>query len=159
VGLMHGIGQFVMHAGMPDAMAALDAEVPPLDVRRSAEERRRFGFDFAQVGAGLARRWKFPDAITAALGAMPAPLEAAPFSPEAALVHVAAWRARNEGAAGGAEAAQDPFPQAVCAKLGIAPAWVQVDAGAEPAASAGAEGEAAMPALAELTRGLEDMLS
>jgi HD-like signal output (HDOD) protein len=156
VGLLHGIGEFVMHAGMPDAMKQLDAALSPVDGRRSGEERRCFGYDFAQVGAELARRWKFPEAIASAMGGVPAPLETSPFSPAAALVHLAAWRVRQDSTALAVPLDEDPCPGAVCGKLGIPVAWVELPAGGEAESPAD---EDAMPPAAELTRGLEDMLA
>ena len=35
-GLIHGIGELVMHVGMPEAMIDLDRSVPMLDLKRSA---------------------------------------------------------------------------------------------------------------------------
>ena len=43
VGLMHGIGQLVMHAGMPEQMLHLDKLATPLDPRRIDMERTSFG--------------------------------------------------------------------------------------------------------------------
>lgn len=151
-GLMHGVGHFILHAGLPGQMAAIDQAIAPIDVRRAAEERRRLGYDFAQVGAQLARRWRFPESIAAAMESMPAPLEASPFVATAAVVHLAAWRVRRDLLPAATDEI-DPLPAAVCGRLALPAECLR------PGAAEGDDGGAAesMPAPAELTRGLEAM--
>ncbi|QBE62637.1 HDOD domain-containing protein [Pseudoduganella lutea] len=115
IGMMHAIGQLVIHAGMPDKAVALDAIAAPLDGRRLAVEREALGFTYADVGAELARRWQFPAVFSDAIAAFPAPLERGAVDRLAAVVHVAAWRAR---ALEEAHLAED-FPQEVAAMLGL----------------------------------------
>jgi HD-like signal output (HDOD) protein len=173
VGLMHGIGHFVLHAGLPEAMAKIDAAIAPLDVRRAAEERRRLGYDFAQVGAELARRWRFPESMAAAMAAVPAPLDSEPFNGIAAVVHLAAWSARRDALA--TDDRTDPRPDAVCDRLGLSPDCLGAGAGtarqpegtgARSRSDTGARSKSdtseaidVMPPIAELTRGLETMLA
>ncbi len=94
VGLMHALGQLVMHAAMPEKMLAVSRVAGGFDPRRSDVERHSFGYSFPQVGARLAELWRFPNAYPAALKAWNEPLELAEFDRLAAVVHVAAWRAR-----------------------------------------------------------------
>ncbi len=68
-GVMHAIGQLVIHAAMPGQAMQVDKIAPPLDARRLDAERVSLGYDYAQVGAELARRWKFPPAFTDAIAA------------------------------------------------------------------------------------------
>ena len=42
-GLIHGIGELVMHVGMPEAMIDLDRSIPMLDLKRARAERGLFG--------------------------------------------------------------------------------------------------------------------
>ena len=42
-GLIHAIGELVMHAGMPAEMAVLNKELGPLDLKRARAEMLRFG--------------------------------------------------------------------------------------------------------------------
>ena len=151
VGLLHGIGQLHLHAAEPREAAALDREVHVLGAGRAQAERAAFGFHHGDVAAELARIWNFPPPIVAALRAVPEPLAAPPFSPPAACVHLAAWRARAEvlGTAGALEAGE--YPVAVGRRLALDSAW------AEPG-EAGTDDDARMPALDKLTEGLEAML-
>jgi HD-like signal output (HDOD) protein len=93
-GLIHAIGELVMHAGMPQEMAVLDAELGPLDLRRAKVEFYRFSYCYAQVGAGYARQWLFPQPIIDALEHQYAPFANNVYEPLAGVIHLAAWRAR-----------------------------------------------------------------
>jgi len=141
VGLLHGIGQFAMRAGMPQEMARIDASVHPLDARRATAEREALGFDYAEAGAELARRWRFPESIAQGVGGAPRPLDAQPQCPIAAVVHLAAWRARAETLGEPPEEMRASYPAAVAAALGMDHAWRD-----------------AMPGVAELTAGLDEMI-
>ena len=92
-GLLHAVGELAMHIGMPEACAALDQTVLPLDPRRAQAERRAFGFCYAQVGAGFARKWHFPQAMADALEHQYAPFQNEVYEPLAGVIHLAAWRA------------------------------------------------------------------
>jgi HD-like signal output (HDOD) protein len=153
LGLMHGIGQLQMHIGMPTAMVALDQQMNVLDGARAELEKRALGFHYGDVTAELAKIWNFPPSIITALRDIPDPLAAAEFSAPAACVHLGAWRARVEVLAINDEAQVASYPIEVGNRLGIAPAWV-------PAMAAQSLGLTCpvMPALKELTEGLDAML-
>lgn len=156
VGLLHGIGQFAMRAGIPQDMMRIDTSVHPLDARRALAEREALGFDHAEVGAELARRWHFPEAIAHGVGSVPQPLKARPESPVAALVHLAAWRARTEALGDKHGLLKASYPEAVAASLGIDKSWM-------PALLPKGESVNApmrvMPAISQLTAGLDEMLN
>jgi hypothetical protein len=73
----------------------------------------------------------------------------------AALIHIAAWRARVEAFHLSAEEAQASCPGAVGRAIGLSVAWLpELDTlGSEPPAA-----NPPMPPLAELSNGLQDML-
>ena len=96
VGLMHAIGELVMHLGMPQEMQQVDAALGLLDPNRLTTEQATFGYTHADVGAELARRWKFPNLFSKAIAGAANPLAQADFDPLAAVVHIAAWRSRAE---------------------------------------------------------------
>ncbi|WP_296447513.1 HDOD domain-containing protein [Rhodoferax sp. UBA5149] len=97
-GLIHAVGELAMHMGMPEEVAALDREVPPLNLNRAKAETRLFGFCYAQAGAGLARKWQFPKPIVEALEYQYAPFENNVYEPLAGVIHLATWRARAKEA-------------------------------------------------------------
>lgn len=97
-GMVHAIGELAMHLGLPDAMSLLDADVPPLDLRRAKAERRLLGYCYASVSAGFASRWQFPQTLIDALEHQYAPFENHVYEPLAGVIHLASWRARGKEA-------------------------------------------------------------
>ena len=97
-GLIHFVGELAMRMAMPERMATLDSDVPALDARRAKAETRVFGYNYAQVGAGFARKWQFPEPIVDALGHQDAPFDLDAYEPLAGVLHLAAWRARCKDA-------------------------------------------------------------
>ena len=118
-GLIHAVGELAMHIGMPDEVALLDREVAPLGLNRAPAERRAFGFCYAQVGAGLAHKWQFPQSIVEALEHQYAPFENNTYEPLAGLIHLATWRARAKEAELSEKALAVTFPGSVGEVLGL----------------------------------------
>ena len=143
VGLMHGIGQLVMHAGMPEQMLAVDKQASPLDCRRLDMEQQSFGYNFATVGAELSRQWRFPLSFAEAISQFPDPAAAPTFNPVAGVIHLAAWRARAEHNGLKPEEMEATLPKDVVKKLGLNADTLLKD----------------MPPLSELSEGLEALLS
>ncbi len=143
VGLMHAIGQLVMHAGMPEQMLQVDKIAQPLDARRADLERSSFSYNFYDVGAELAKRWRFPDSFATAILAAESPLEAKEFDKTGAIVHIAAWRARALEFKYSEDEILATFPAEVAKRVGISSEIVLNE----------------MPPLEELCAGLEDLIS
>lgn len=93
-GLIHAVGELVMHVGMPQEMAPLDKDISPLDLKRAKAEFYRFDYCYAQVSAGYARQWLFPQPIVDALEHQDAPFDNHVYEPLAGVIHLATWRAR-----------------------------------------------------------------
>ncbi len=120
-GLVHGIGELVMHVGMPEAMMDLNRSVPMLDLKRARAERGLFGFSYADVGAALAREWKFPQKMIDAVEHQTAPFENDIYEPIAGVMHIASWRARAQELDLGGQALINTYPDPVGIALGIDP--------------------------------------
>jgi len=118
-GLIHAVGELAMHIGMPDEVAELDREVAPLDLRRAKAEFRKFGYCYAQVGAGYARQWLLPQPIVDALEHQYAPFDNNVYEPLAALIHLASWRARAKEANLSDKSLAVTFPGSVGDVLGL----------------------------------------
>jgi HD-like signal output (HDOD) protein len=143
VGLMHAIGQLVMHAAMPEQTLQIDKIAGLLDARRLDVERTSFGYDFSDVGAELAKRWRFPDNFASVIKGFPYPLAAATFEPLAGVVHVAVWMARAEENKYSKEEMEATIPKDVLAKLGISSEYILEE----------------MPPVSELAAGLEELVN
>jgi HD-like signal output (HDOD) protein len=112
-GLIHAVGELVMHVGMPAEVAPLDKEMSPLDLKRAKAEFHRFAYCYAQVSAGYARKWLFPQPMVDALEHQYAPFENNVYEPLAGVIHLAAWRARVKEANLSESALAVTFPGAV----------------------------------------------
>lgn len=89
-GLLHRIGQLLIHLCVPDIGRKVMAECRNLSVGElAALERLHLTFDHSQVSAELARRWFFPAEIVDALEHYPAP-EQTDATPYAGIVNLAA---------------------------------------------------------------------
>ena len=143
IGMMHAIGQLVMHAAMPEQALDIDRQAAPLSGERLVAEKDALGFDFADAGAELALRWKFPEVFSDTIRAFPDPLACAPPSRMGAVIHLAAWRARIEENKPDKDEIDASYPVAVAASLGLAPRLL-LDT---------------MPAPAELAAGLDELVN
>lgn len=95
-GLIHAIGDLVMHIAMPDEVGPIDMRVSPLDLQRAAAEKAVFGYTYADVGAGMIEKWQFPTTMVSALINQIEPFEGAAYDPLGGVLHLASWRARAE---------------------------------------------------------------
>lgn len=120
-GLIHAIGELVMHVGMPEAMIELDRNIPMLDLKRAKAERSLFGYSYAEVGAALAREWKFPRRMINAIEHQTAPFDNDVYEPIAGVIHIGSWRARAEEADLRGELLINTYPDPVGVVLGIDP--------------------------------------
>jgi len=120
-GLIHCIGELVMHAGMPEAMIDLDRSVPMLDLKRARAEKGMFGYSYAEVGAALAREWRFPKRMVDAIEHQIAPFDNDVYEPIAGVIHIASWRARAEELSLGSEGLINTYPDPIGLVLGIDP--------------------------------------
>lgn len=118
-GLLHGLGEIVMHLLDPQAMRKLAGLATPLDLRRAKVEHRALGYSYAQASAGLARRWHLPQAITDALRYHDVPFANEVYEPLAGVLHLAAWRARALEAGLDQRALAATFPGEVGVALGM----------------------------------------
>lgn len=115
-GLMHGIGQVLLHLALPRESKEIDAAVAQGGHRISIE-KAALGFSNNEVGAELARRWNFPEPIQAAIQNSDAPLEQEPVHPLAALVHCAIYLTDAQLDGMPLASLSDGFPRDVAATL------------------------------------------
>ncbi len=120
-GLIHGIGELVMHVAMPEAMLDLDRSVPMLDLKRARAERGLFGYSYADVGAALAREWKFPKKMINAIEHQVAPFVNDVYEPSAGVIQSAYWGARGEVLWLGSEGLINTYPDSIGLVLGVDP--------------------------------------
>jgi HD-like signal output (HDOD) protein len=118
-GLIHAVGELAMHLAMPDLTAEISLEVPPLGMNRATLERKVLGYSYANVSAGYARMWQFPQPMVDALEHQYAPFENHVYEPLAGVIHLAAWRARGKEAKLTQRGLAVTFPGSVGVTLGL----------------------------------------
>lgn len=118
-GLLQGIGELVMHAGMPEAMVDLVRSVPMLDLRRPQAERDIFEYSFAKLGAALASEWSFPTSMIEAIEHQVLPLGNDVHELIADVVHIASWRSRAAELSLYGDAQIKTYPGSVGLALGV----------------------------------------
>ena len=67
-GLLHDIGKLVLMVEYPQATQELLAVDDPGNTSRAEQERARFGFDHALIGAALLEFWEMPQPLVTAVG-------------------------------------------------------------------------------------------
>ena len=142
IGMMHALGQLVMHAGLPAETQELDKAVDTYAAGRIDAERSAFGYDFAQVGAELAVRWKFPDIFPDTIRAFPDPAGDAASSRMVGVIHLAIWCARADEMELTDEQRAAGLPAEAAARLGLTSAELLEE----------------MPRMPELSAGLEELI-
>ena len=118
-GLLHALGELVLHLAHAERMRSLDTLLAPLDLRRARLEQRLLGFSYAQVSAALADRWQLPEVVVDAVGYHTRPLDNASYEPLACVLHLASWATRAREARLGERALASSFPGEVGVVLGL----------------------------------------
>ena len=94
-GLLHAIGEYLIHVVKPEQAIIIDKRVATGE-SRSRVEQQLLGFDFCQSGSELADFWHFPKDIVDAIRDQEQPLRTEPTSRYAACVHLAQYMLDNE---------------------------------------------------------------
>ncbi|MCU0936226.1 MAG: HDOD domain-containing protein [Gammaproteobacteria bacterium] len=89
-GLLRDVGHLVLFDRIPEQADAALKRAAETGRPLAEVERETLGFDYAEVGAALLRRWKLPDGLCAAVRFHVRPEEASASPFETALVHIAA---------------------------------------------------------------------
>lgn len=116
-GLVHAAGELVLHRALPMQMAELDAAVPVFDLQRAAAEQKLLGYSYAHVGAAFASAWSLPKLLIDVLAYHVDPTVPNCREPLAAVVHLAAWRARAHEVHLGLEALLESYPETIASAL------------------------------------------
>ena len=90
LGLLHDIGHLVLWCHDSSRMQNIFAEHEQRGESLITLERRKLGYDYAQVGAALLQAWHLPEASVAAIERHPHPQVARQYPLETAIVHIAA---------------------------------------------------------------------
>lgn len=92
-GLMHSVGEVLLYLADGETMSRID-NLTKEGANRVELERNQLGFDYAQVGAELAKRWNFPDRITHAIGQHTSVTTDKNIDPYALVIYLACYLAK-----------------------------------------------------------------
>lgn len=121
-GMFHDIGLLVLDLCIPGQFAGLLERQAISGVDLMEIERSVLGFDHAEIGAEVVRRWNFPQEIETVVRCWREP-EREPFNSLAGMVHVAALL--ESGLSG--EALMKRLPEVLRDRMGIT--WERIEAG------------------------------
>lgn len=142
VGIVHGLGQLMLHLGLPEQAGTLDKITSIYSENRLQMEQDVFDFSYADVSAELVARWKFPDPLVEAIRAFSRPFERESLNRQGAILYLAAWLARMDELGCDTAARQASCPRNVAGLLGLTPELLLAE----------------VPPLGELRAGLEDLM-
>lgn len=120
-GMFHDVGQLVLDVCMPEEFSTVLARQATSGLDLIECERAELGFDHAEIGADMAKRWNFPAKLEHAIRYWRTP-EHEPFEAVTAMVHVAV--ALEHGADG--EALINSLPATLRDRLQLS--WPQLEA-------------------------------
>jgi HD-like signal output (HDOD) protein len=89
-GMIHNVGELLIHILMPAECAEIRKAVAK-GAKNLDSQKKYLGFDFADAGAELASRWKFPDAIVKGIRYQLQPNIEDDFPRLAGLIHLAVY--------------------------------------------------------------------
>lgn len=118
-GLLHAMGQLILHQTQAAGLAAINQETSIWDPRRPRFESRHWGYSANSTTAALLRQWNLPADVVAAIQAMEAPMATEHFDPLAGVLHLAVWCTRVKHAAWSERQMADAFPVDVALALGM----------------------------------------
>lgn len=118
-GLLHGLGEIMLHLAWPEKAQMMNTLVSPLDQRRAKIEQRLIGYCYAHVSSGMAQRWGLPQEVVDALRFLSAPFDNDVYEPLAGVLHLASWRARTREAGLTEKELAVSFPAEVGLTLGL----------------------------------------
>lgn len=118
-GLLHNVGKVVFTMAMPDRMSKLSQAALKSNLTIPEVERRVFGFDHADVGYELGKRWDLPEKILDPILYHHRPSECPGDKQLADIVHVADRLCAVLGTGPGTEHFLCPVDSEAFARLGI----------------------------------------
>lgn len=119
--LIHNIGELLIQSTLPEEAGLINLAIEKGSSRVEAQ-REMLGYDYAQLGAELARRWNLSTAFVDAIAQQLDPLSHEPVSKEAVLIRLAVFVSFAWHAGVPAQAIIARFPRPLADQLGLDPA-------------------------------------
>lgn len=127
-GMVHSVGDLLIRLVMPEQAARIDQVEALGKAERHIIENGQLGFDYAEVGAELARRWKFPEVIRNAVMQQNWPASGQEgYTREAGVVYIARYLQKAHDSGVSEEEMIAGFPCATAAAIGLDLKTAQAD--------------------------------
>lgn len=139
-GMVHSMGELLTRMVIPEEVIRIDEAVKMSQSSRHSIEHGQLGFDSADVGAELAKRWKFPEQIQVAIQQQNAPESEEDYSKEAGVVFIAKYLQQAHDTDMSEEDIVANFPFSVAEKIGLDVNAAQKDLAQLEELSSGLEG-------------------
>jgi len=117
-GMLHSIGTLLMHMVIPDELKSID-DAETLGATRNTLETSLLGYNYADVGAELAKRWKFPEEMQQAILQQHNPDSDQPYSQLAGVIYIAKYLKDAHEKNWTDEQIIEQFPLAVAEVIGM----------------------------------------
>lgn len=118
-GLLHDIGKTILNLFVETYFDSIFSLVREQNMRFIEAERQVLGIDHQQLGMVITRRWRFPEAVVAAIGHHHSPLQVTQHQDLVRLVYVANRMVSALGVGCGVDGFMQPNQDQVFAELGI----------------------------------------
>ena len=89
-GMLHSIGSLLIRMVMPAEAEHID-QAHAIGGQRHSLEQGQLGFDYAEVGSELAKRWKFPEIMSQAIGEQNHPEQDKPYGTYGGVLYIAKY--------------------------------------------------------------------
>ncbi len=116
--MLHSIGTLLMHMVIPDELKSID-DAEALGGKRHTLETSLLGYNYADVGAELAKRWKFPEEMQQAILQQHNPDSDQPYSQLAGVIYIAKYLKDAHEKNWTDEQIIEQFPLAVAEVIGM----------------------------------------
>jgi HD-like signal output (HDOD) protein len=117
-GMLHSIGSLLIMMVLPTEAAHIEDSVRLGGTRLSAETAT-LGFTSADVGAELAKRWRFPENIQEAIQQQDHPVTGDSYSPMAGLIYIAKFLHKAHEDDWSEEELIEKFPIRIATRIGL----------------------------------------
>ncbi|MDF1763540.1 MAG: HDOD domain-containing protein [Oleibacter sp.] len=116
-GMVHSMGSLLMRMCVPEESSKIDNAILLSDTPRHTVENSQLGFNYADVGAELARRWKFPEVIQVSIAEQNNPRAEGEYFREAGLIYIAKYLKKAHDKNFSEEEIISGFPLAVAERI------------------------------------------
>ena len=117
-GMLHSIGSLLIRIVLPEEAHRID-EAESLGSKRYSLENGQFGYNSADVGAELAKRWKFPQEMQQAILEQDYPDQDKPYSKMAGILYIAKFLYNAHESNMDEEQIKEGFPVEVAKAVGM----------------------------------------